>query len=82
MPSRPDRQPDGSRRSEPEGARVKYLRAAPPLIAEIGRSGRLFVAAMDRLEGRDPGLAGMLADTDRLGELIYRAGAHILRHGS
>jgi hypothetical protein len=37
---------------------------------------------MDRLEGRDPGLAGMLADTDRLGALIYRAGAHILRHGS
>lgn len=36
---------------------------------------------MDRLKGRDPGLAGMLADTDRLGALIYRAGAHILRHG-
>jgi len=55
--------------------------ASVPLVAEIGRSGRLFVAALDRLTRRRPSRAAMLDDTDRLGELIYRSGAHILQHG-
>ena len=67
--------------SDPDDARLRCLRAAPPLVAEIGRSGRLFVAAMDRLTRRRPGRAAMLDDFDRLGELIYRSGAHILQHG-
>lgn len=64
-----------------EDARIKWLRAAPALVAEIGRSGRLFVAAMDTIEHRRPGLAGRLDDTDHLGELIRRSAAHVLRHG-
>lgn len=65
----------------PEDARVRCLRAAPPLVAEIGKSARLFVAAMDRLARRAPGRAAALDDPDRLGALIYRSGAHILQHG-
>ena len=67
--------------ADPEDARVRCLRAAPPLVAEIGRSGRLFVAAMDRIAHRRPGRAAALDDPDRLGLLIYRSGAYILRHG-
>lgn len=62
-------------------ARLRYLRACPELVAEIGRSGRLFVAAMDALADRRPGLAPALDHPDRLGTLIYRSAAHILRHG-
>lgn len=67
--------------SDPDDARLKCLRAAPPLVAEIGRSGRLFVTTMDRLADRQPALAGALAEPERLGELIYRSACHVLRHG-
>lgn len=62
-------------------ARVKCLRASPRLVAEIGRSGRLFVAAMDALADRRPALAPALEHPDRLGLLIFRSAAHILQHG-
>ncbi|MGH1574869.1 hypothetical protein ACRAWG_34810 [Methylobacterium sp. P31] len=62
-------------------ARVKCLKAAPELVAEIGRSGRLFVAAMDVVAGRREGIAGRLGCTDRSGELIRRSAAYVLRHG-
>lgn len=67
--------------ADPDDARLRCLRAAPPLVAEIGRPGRLFVAAMDRLAHRQPGLAGVLDDSERLGELVYRSANHVLRHG-
>jgi hypothetical protein len=67
--------------ADPDDARLKCLRAAPALVAEIGRSGRLFVAAMDRLADRRPALAGALAEPERLGELVYRSARHVLRHG-
>jgi hypothetical protein len=67
--------------SHSDDAQLKCLRAAPPLVAEIGRSGRLFVAAMDRIADRQPTAAGALAETERLGELIYRSARHVLRHG-
>jgi len=67
--------------ADPDDARLKCLRAASPLVAEIGRSGRLFVAAMDRLADRQPALAGALAEPERLGELVYRSARHVLRHG-
>ena len=57
--------------SDPDDARLKCLRAAPALVAEIGRSGRLFVASMDRLADRQPALAGTLATPERLSELVY-----------
>lgn len=68
-------------KSDPDDARLKCLRAAPALVAKIGRSGRLFVAAMDRLADRQPALAGTLAEPERLSELVYRSARHVLRHG-
>lgn len=62
--------------------RVKCLRASPALVTEIGRSGRLFIAAMDAVAQRDPGCAAGFAAPDRLGELVRRAAAHVLRHGA
>jgi hypothetical protein len=62
--------------------RVKCLQAAPALVTEIARSGRLFVAAMDAVTRRDPGHAGMLDGPDRLGELVRLSAAHVLRHGT
>jgi hypothetical protein len=67
--------------SDPGDKRVKHLRAAPALVSEVGRSGRLLVAAMDTLRDRHPGRAAALAHPDRLGDLIYRSAAHVLRHG-
>ena len=64
-----------------EDARIKLLKAAPALVTEIGRSGRLFVAAIDMIESRQPGVAERLDCTDHLGELIRRSAAHVLRHG-
>ena len=65
-----------------EDGRVKCLQASPALVTEIGRSGRLFVAAMDAVARRDPGRAARLDDPDRLGELVHGAAAHVLRHGT
>jgi hypothetical protein len=67
--------------TDPDDGRMKHLRAAPALVTEIGRSGRLFVAAMDSLAARHPGRAPALGHPDRLGALIYRSAAHVLRHG-
>lgn len=67
--------------ADPRDGRMKFLRASSSLVAEIGRSGRLFVAAMDRVAHSRPGRAETLRDPERLGELIYWSAAHILRHG-
>ncbi|WP_246668999.1 hypothetical protein [Ancylobacter sp. TS-1] len=62
--------------------RATLLRPTPLVIAEIGRSLRLFMAAADRIEGRCPGRAGELADPDRLGGLISRSAAYVLANGT
>ncbi|MEE7489922.1 hypothetical protein [Methylobacterium oryzae] len=62
--------------------RVKCLQAAPSLVSEIARSGRLFAAAMDVVARRVPGRAAQLDGPDRLGELVCRSAAHVLRHGT
>ncbi|MGU3668040.1 helix-turn-helix domain-containing protein [Methylobacterium sp. A49B] len=67
--------------TDPDDGRVKHLRATPALVTEIGRSARLFVAAMDFLAARCPGRARALEHPDRLGDLICRSAAHVLRHG-
>ncbi|MGX9981194.1 hypothetical protein ACTHAX_15550 [Methylobacterium fujisawaense] len=68
--------------ADPDDARVKCLQASPALVTEIGRSGRLFVVAMDAVAGRDPGRAAGLDGPGRLGELVRRSAAHVLRHGT
>lgn len=62
--------------------RPKLLVPAPALVAEIGRSVRLFVAAADRIAGRHPGRAVRLADPQRLGEVLYRSAAEVAMRGT
>lgn len=67
----------------PNDRRVKHLRPAPPMIAEIGRSARLFIAASDALAGRGGARAALLADNhDLLGDVIRRSAAYVLAHGT
>lgn len=67
----------------PDDRRVKHLRPAPPMIAEIGRSARLFIAASDGLGGKGGGRATLLADNhDLLGDVIRRSAAYVLAHGT
>lgn len=67
---------------DPADRRATLLRPTPIVTAEIGRSVRLFVGAMDAIEERRPGQAVALNDPDRLGELISRSGAYVLAHGT
>ncbi|MDJ1156652.1 hypothetical protein QNA08_00100 [Chelatococcus sp. SYSU_G07232] len=67
---------------DPGDRRVKRLRPAPAMVAEIGRSVRLFVAAVDEIEGRLPPRAAMLGDADRLGEVLHRSAAYVLANGT
>lgn len=62
--------------------RPKLLVPAPDLVAEIGRSVRLFVVAADRIAGRHPGRAAQLADPDRLGAVLYRSAAELSHRGT
>lgn len=72
--------------ADPADRRVTLLRPSPLVIAEIGRSLRLFVEALDRLdppcEPARPRRAARLGDADALGDLIARSAAYVLAHGT
>ncbi len=61
--------------------RARLLAPCPGLIVEIGRSGRLFVAAADEIEKRVD-RAPDLGDHDRLGRLLMRSASTVLASGS
>lgn len=67
---------------DPEDRRVKWLKPAPAMVEEIGRSARLFVRAVDEIEQRRPAYSGMLAEPDRLGELLQHSAAFVLQNGT
>lgn len=68
--------------ADPVDHRVKLLKPAPAMVAEIGRSVRLFVAAADEIAGRGPDRSALLDDTDRLGDLLRRSAASVLANGT
>lgn len=72
--------------ADPADRRAILLRPSPVVIAEIGRSLRLFVEALDRLDPpSDPSRrarAARLEDADSLGELIARSAAFVLANGT
>lgn len=65
----------------PNDRRAKLLAPCANLIAAIGRSGRLFVAAADGIERRADRSAG-LSDHGRLGRLLMRSASMVLASGS
>lgn len=68
--------------TDPQDRRVKWLKPAPAMVEEIGRSARLFVRAVDEIEERRPAYSDMLAEPDRLGELLQRSAAFVLQNGT
>lgn len=68
--------------ADPADRRATLLRPTPRVVAEIGRSQRLFVEASDHVEQRSPGRAAALADPDRLGGMVSRSAAYVLENGT
>ncbi|WP_371345567.1 hypothetical protein [Ancylobacter sp. IITR112] len=70
--------------ADPTDRRATLLRPSAVMIAEIGRSLRLFVEALDRLDIPSEGIprAARLDDPDTLGDLIARSAAYVLAHGT
>ncbi len=68
--------------TNPADLRVKWLKPAPAMVEEIGRSVRLFVRAADEIEDRRPALSNLLDEPDRLGELLQRSAAFVLQKGT
>ena len=68
--------------TDPADRRVKWLKPAPAMVEEIGRSVRLFVRAADEIEDRRPALSDLLGGPDRLGELLQRSAAFVLQKGT
>lgn len=60
----------------------KLLRPAPAMVMEIGRSVRLFIVALDAVDGRPPAHAAQFGDADRLGDVLQRSAAQVLAHGT
>ena len=68
--------------TDPTDGRRKWLRPGTTMVSEIGRSARLFVAAVDHIRKRSPGRAPALSDADRLGEMLHRSAAFVLGNGT
>ena len=71
--------------ADPADRRATLLRPSPVVIGEIGRSPRLFVAALERLvppPGPSFSRAARLEDPDALGDLVARSAAYVLAHGT
>ncbi|WP_245261724.1 hypothetical protein [Ancylobacter sp. FA202] len=72
--------------TDPADRRATLLRPSPVVIAEIGRSLRLFVEALDQIDPPSdpsrPARAARLEDADALGELIARSAAYVLANGT
>ena len=66
--------------SDPADRRIKRLRPADATINEIGRSPRLFMRALDEIDGQDR--AARLAEPDALGRLVYQSAAQVLAGGT
>ncbi|MGN8118101.1 hypothetical protein [Labrys sp. 22185] len=67
---------------KPAGGREKPLKPTAVMVEEIGRSGRLFVSALDEIETWRPAWALALMDIDRLGVLLQRSAAFVLGDGT
>ena len=67
---------------DPTDGRQKLLRPAPAMVAEIGRSVRLFIAAMDAVDQNTPRRAALFSDADLLGDVLRRSAAHVLANGT
>jgi len=71
---------------DPSDRRAKLLRPAPAMVAEIGRSARLFVAALDAITATSPPhrLARhlQLAAPDWMGDLLRGSAASVLADGT
>ena len=67
---------------DPTDRRQKLLRPAPAMVAEIGRSVRLCIAAMDAIDGHPPERAALFSHADRLGDVLQRSAAHVLANGT
>lgn len=64
--------------------RVRHLRPSPAMIAEIGRSMRLFIAAVDEAAPAPAASRALMLmnDIDMLGDVIRRSAAYVLEHGN
>lgn len=67
---------------ESAGGREKPLKPAAVMVEEIGRSGRLFVSALDEIETWRPAWAIALRNVDSLGVLLQRSAAFVLGDGT
>lgn len=68
---------------DPRDARARHLRPAPAVIAEIGRSPRLFVAAAGQLSRQPRALDQVLAqDPGLLGRVLALSAAEVLIDGT
>lgn len=68
--------------ANPADGRQKILRPAAHMVAEIGRSVRLFIAAADAVEGYPSERSEIFADCDALGEVLRRSAAYTLSNGT
>jgi hypothetical protein len=68
--------------TDPADRRVRWLKPAPAMVEEVGRSVRLFVRATDEIEDRRPAFSDLLGESDRLGELLQRSAAFVLENGT
>ncbi|OYX06545.1 MAG: hypothetical protein B7Z15_16375 [Rhizobiales bacterium 32-66-8] len=67
---------------EPGDRRTKLLRPEPAMVAEIGRSARLFLAALDEIQPELPPRHLYLADPERMGDLMRGSAAAVLADGT
>ena len=66
----------------PADRRQKLLRPAAPMVAGIGRSVRLFIAAADAIEGHPVEHSDIFGECDVLGEVLRRSAAYTLLNGT
>ncbi|SHO65470.1 hypothetical protein SAMN02745172_02115 [Pseudoxanthobacter soli DSM 19599] len=66
----------------PADGREKWLRPAPAMVFEVGRSIRAFVACLDEIDGVQPARSLTLADVDALGGVLQRSAAFVLKSGT
>ena len=66
----------------PADGREKWLRPAPAMVFEVGRSIGAFIACLDEIDGGSPARSRVLEDADALGGLLQRSAAFVLKNGT
>lgn len=66
----------------PADGREKWLRPAPTMVFEVGRSIGAFIACLDEIDGGSPARSRALEDADALGGLLQRSAAFVLKNGT